>query len=413
MDWGQNVATPRLDSIDAADIGAHLAFARKSRGMTQQQAADAIGVARTTITAMEKGERRPKAAELVRFATLYGRQVSELVRSMPVRDVDSFVVQFRSARIPSGQADSAAVDRDIDTFKRLSEDYLHLEAISNAPLARRYPEQYDTSGANPEVAAEEVATSERNRLGIGDGPVGDIWGLLESDVGLRIFAPAFESRNVAGLFAYTEELGACVAVNGNHPEERRRWTLAHEYAHFLSDRYRAEVTVLLAYRRVPESERFADAFAKHFLMPSAGLIRRFHAIKRAKNNQITPADVLTLSSQYEVSFQAMIFRLEDLRLLPPGTWDRLKVNRFKVSEARTLIGIAESQPSRSLVPERYELLAVRSFDEGDISEGELARYLRTDRVTARERAHALGHTAVYESGEWGQLSLDLSASLTV
>jgi Zn-dependent peptidase ImmA (M78 family)/DNA-binding XRE family transcriptional regulator len=380
--------------------------------MTQQQAADAIDVARTTITAMEAGERRPKPTELARLAALYGRQVSELLRPVPTKDPEIFIAQFRAARVPGGKADSATLDRDIDTFKRLCEDYLHLESIGNAPLARRYPGQYDTSGASPDIAAEEVAASERNRLGIGDGPIGDIWQLLESDVGIRIFAPAFASRNLAGLFAYTEELGACVAVNGNHPEERRRWTLAHEYAHFLSDRYRAEVTVLLEYKRVPEAERFADAFAKYFLMPSAGLVRRYHAILRAKDNQITAADVLTLASQYAVSFQAMILRLEDLRLLSSGTWDRLKANHFKVREARALMGIAEMAPSHALLPERYEVLAVRAFENEELSEGELARYLRTDRVTARERAHTLGHTTFFESGEWGQLALDLSLSLT-
>jgi Zn-dependent peptidase ImmA (M78 family)/transcriptional regulator with XRE-family HTH domain len=406
------VAPPALNLVDAANIGAQLAFARKARGMTQQQAADAIGVSRTTITAMEKGERLPKPAELIQLASHYGRQVSELVRPISVREPDSFIRQFRSARVPGGKIDDRAIGRDIDAFRRLCEDYLHLESIGNAPLARSYPDQYDTSGTNPEIAAEEVAASERNRLGIGDGPLGDIWGLLESDVGIRIFAPVFESANLAGLFAYTDELGACVAVNGSHPEERRRWTLAHEYAHFLSDRYRAEVTVLLEYQRVPESERFADAFARHFLMPSAGLIRRYHAIKRAKRHRITPADVMALSNQYDVPFQAMMFRLEELRLLSPGSWNRLKERRSAPDGTPAPIGMPDSQPSRSLAPARYELLAVKAYEGGELSEGELARYLRTDRVTARERAHALGTTEIFESGEWGRLSIDLSLALT-
>jgi Zn-dependent peptidase ImmA (M78 family)/transcriptional regulator with XRE-family HTH domain len=406
------VTSQQLESFNAADIGAQLAFARKARGMTQRQVADAIGVARTTITAMEKGERPPKPAELIQLASLYGRQVSELVRPIPMRDPDSFISQFRSARVSGGKIDDVTINRDLETFKRLCEDYLRLESIANSPLARRYPDQYDTSGVRPEIAAEEVATSERNRLGIGDGPIGDIWRLLESDVGIRIFAPVFESRNLAGLFAFTEELGACVAVNGNHPEERRRWTLAHEYAHFLSDRYRAEVTVLLDYQRVPESERFADAFARHFLMPSAGVMRRFHAMKRAKDQKITPADVMALSSQYDVSFQSMIFRLEELRLLSPGTWNRLKSHHSTAGVIPVPLEVAESRPWRSLAPARYELLAITAYEGGDLSEGELARYLRTDRVTARERAHAIGNTEIFESGEWGSLSLELNLALT-
>ena len=55
-----------LTSIDPAIIGERLAEARRARGLTQQQAAEFLDVARTTITAMEKGERRPRAVELVK-----------------------------------------------------------------------------------------------------------------------------------------------------------------------------------------------------------------------------------------------------------------------------------------------------------------------------------------------------------
>ena len=33
----------------------------------------------------------------------------------------------------------------------------------------------------------------------------------------------------------------CIAVNLKHPRERQHWTLAHEYGHFLTERYRANV----------------------------------------------------------------------------------------------------------------------------------------------------------------------------
>jgi hypothetical protein len=35
--------------------------------------------------------------------------------------------------------------------------------------------------------------------------------------------------------------GYCILVNRKHPPERRRWTLSHEYAHFLADRHRPAV----------------------------------------------------------------------------------------------------------------------------------------------------------------------------
>lgn len=402
-----------LDTIDPAIIGERLADARRARRLTQQQAAEALGVARTTITAMEQGVRRPRASELATLARLYGRQVGDLVRAVRDQPAPSFVVQFRSARGPAAEIPADERDADSQRFEELCRWYVELEELLGAPLPRRYPDVYDTSGTPPERAAEEVATSERNRLGLGDGPIGDLRGILETDVGLRIFAMPMTSHKIAGMFLYSHDYGGCISVNANHPEEKRRSTVAHEYAHFLSeDRHRPEITMLSSYQRAPEGERFAEAFARFFLMPSSGLARRFHAMRRAKDNPITPADVLTLSHLYRVAFQSMIWRLEELKLLPSGTWDKLHSLGFKPNKARELANLPASAPERSLVPLRYEALAIQAYTQGLLSEGQLARRLATDRVDALLRVRRLTEeTPSLEDGEWQQVGLDLGTAL--
>lgn len=47
--------------------------------------------------------------------------------------------------------------------------------------------------------------------------------------------------------------------------------------------------------------------------------------------------------------------------------------------------VAESEA----IPLAYQLMAVEAFHEGQISEGELARYLRQDRLSARELYQSL------------------------
>jgi Zn-dependent peptidase ImmA (M78 family)/transcriptional regulator with XRE-family HTH domain len=407
----ETMTEPRFDSIDATLIGERLSAARKARGMTQQQAAEELNLARTTVVAMEKGERRPKVAELVQFASLYGRQIGEFLRPSPVREMDSFLVQFRAARAPSDSPMNSSREEDIQRFKTLCERYLELEKMTAAPLLSRYPEPHVIEGTDPERAAEAVASAERNRLGLGDGPVGNIWHVLASDIGLRVFAFPFADSRVAGLFAYTEELGGCVAVNANHPEERRRWSAVHELAHFLTERFRADVQVLPTYRRVPDSERFAEAFARHFLMPAAGLNRRFQDIKRAKNGPVTPADLLNLGQLYGVSFQALVLRLEELKLLPLGIWDRLKDDGFKVNEAKKLLAIPQIPDQVQQLPYRYEALAVQAFDDGELSEGRLAQFLGLDRVATRRRVEELTATRFDEDGEVRQVALPLGTPL--
>ena len=54
--------------ISSQQLGERLADARKRAKLTQAQLADKLGVARTTLVAIEKGERRPANAELVKLA---------------------------------------------------------------------------------------------------------------------------------------------------------------------------------------------------------------------------------------------------------------------------------------------------------------------------------------------------------
>lgn len=401
-----------LNTIDPALIGERLAEARRARNVTQQQAASELGVARTTITAMEKGERRPRATELVRLAQLYGRPVGEFVRAEQQKPRPDFVVQFRAVQGSDKNDRASKRNSDIQRFEQLCRWYVELEEMLGASLPRRYPDTYDISNTPPDRAAEEVASSERNRLGLGDGPIGDLWGLLETDIGLRVFAPQMMDTRIAGMFLFTDEYGGCIVVNGNQPEERRRYSAAHEYAHFLTDRFKAEITVLNVSGRVPRVERFADAFARYFLMPATGLSRRFESIRRAKDGPITPADVLGLSHLFRVSFQAMTWRLEELRLLPPGTWDRLRELGFQPGKARELMQLPPYKSELPHLPLRYEMLAVQAYEAGQLTEGQLAERLGTDRVGARGRVQELTmQMQLSGNGDWQQVPLDLSTAL--
>lgn len=382
---------PDFEQLDPRILGVRLQEARKAAGLTQSDAAENLDMSRTTVVAIEKGERKVTPHEIIQFAKLYRRSVSDLLSRRVV--IDSFVPQFRAAQ----KELDPAFERAADELQSLSENYLELEKILGTPLIRRFPPEYDIRGGTADRIAEDVATAERNRLGIGDGPIGNLRGRLENDVGLRIFYFRMESK-IAGLFAYNDVLGACIGINSNHPRDRRNWTLAHEYGHFLMTRYQVEVTVLTTDTKIGTKERLADNFAKCFLMPATGLNRRFTELHRAGEKGITLADVFNLANLYQVSVQALILRLEDLSRLPAGTWQRLSVEGLKVQQAHRLLGIDANPPLSELLPPRYVSLAVEAFRKGHLSEGQLAKSLRTDRVSARLQVEQLAKEIHLEDG---------------
>lgn len=389
-----------LENIDLQNLGEMLQKSRKQCGMTQSDAAKVIDAARTTLVAIEKGDRRLKSSELIKLARAYGRAVSDFVKPTP--EIATFAVQFRAAYQRS-EKEEAQVDPLIQEFEILCQNYLRLEQIVDAPLPKNYPQEYEVTNMPLEVAAESLAIAERQRLGLGDGPIPLLRDVLEQSVGLRIFYLKMPPE-YSGVYSYNEQLGGCIGINANHPEERRRWSLAHEYLHFLAHRRKPVFDYENQYKRKPESERLADAFPNYFLMPTSGLLKRFNDMYQA-HGKFTPTNLFTLAHYYGVSIQALIYRLEDMKLLPSGTWDRLKDRGLKVSKVKQEIGLEEIPQRTDLAPTHYQHLAIEALDQGLITEGNFADFLGVDRLEARRLSEAMRD---YSSGmleETAQLDL--------
>ena len=367
-------------------VAARVREARKKAGLTQEAVAEQLRIPRTSVVAIERAERRIQPSELVALASMFGRQVHDLVK--PTTTVGDLSAQFRMA------LQSAPVEEELEPVVRdlqsLAEDYLELERLTGSILPKHYPPPYAIEPGRAESSANDIALRERNRLGLGDGPLVHLRDVLENDVGLRVFGMNMPGK-VAALFAYSDETGGCIGFNSKQPHERQRMSIAHEYGHFLTRRERAEITILPAYRRVPAHERAANAFAVSFLMPETGLRRRFNDLRTSWGGAIPPpSEIVRLASLYEVSFQGMMIRLEDLRLIPSGKLDQLDQAGFKVEEAKGLIGLAAVRPDDQLLPTRYRYLAVEAFVGGRITEGQLARFMRVDRLSARSLVQQLG-----------------------
>lgn len=386
--------------LDPQLLGKRLVLARKRRGLTQDFVAQELGLSRPTFIAVEKGQRAPTDEELVKLAELYGRSLHELVRhEMPAVELQPHLRAIISAK----PEDASEVDAAIDELEKLASDYRGLERLMKAPLLTSYPPEFPIpSRGGIEEWAEDAAIRERSRLGLGDQPVLFLRDLLESEVGLRIFYWPMPS-SISGLYAYSAESGPCLLINRKHPLERRRATIAHEYGHFLTERYKPGVNYLNGSPRKPASERFVDAFGMAFLMPRTG-VRRYAAEIVRSSGDFQVADLCRLAQIFYVSVQAMALRLEQLKLISEGSYDYLLERGFKPQTARSELGLEERSESDSPFPTRYLVLALRAFDEELISEGQLARFLRTDRIEARRLVSEWRERA---SVEWNGQTVEL------
>ena len=106
------------------NLGESLLNARKSKGLTQEAAAEKLGVSRQTVSKWETGETLPDIRQSKRLAALYGVTLDELI------DFDAGVREIQEVIERTTEETSAK----IDWTKMWSRQY---------PILARYREEVD------------------------------------------------------------------------------------------------------------------------------------------------------------------------------------------------------------------------------------------------------------------------------
>ena len=136
------------------------------------------------------------------------------------------------------------------------------------------------------------------------------------------------------------------------------------------------------YKKMPESEKFAENFAYNFVLPPQALKYKYYEIKQA-TGVFTPRDIVLLSYHFGASFQVTTLRLESLKLVPNGLYERLNDKGIKVKEIEEELGLKKINSREDKFPLGYQLLAATAYYQEIISEGQLSKYLGLDRIDTR------------------------------
>ena len=262
--------------------------------MTQEALADAVGLNRTAVTRLERGERKLNVTELVAVAAALGQPLSYFVAD-PVPAVVS-----RRRDTAHAHSTTRLLDLRLEQFALDVREMLAMELLRpvDRPVKARVPRTHEE--------AEGTATTVRRRLDIGSDPIEDLGQVCES-LGLLVFStPLGETGPDGGcveLGGDTLALGASV-VNSDSPAGRRRMTLTHELGHWLfGDAYDLEASA--------KSEQMINSFAIHLLAPRAGVLRVWE-----EHSQWSPRDrALAIGAAFRLSWSATLGQIRNLQLI--------------------------------------------------------------------------------------------------
>lgn len=151
--------------------------------------------------------------------------------------------------------------------------------------------------------------------------------IVES-LGIEVRKEAVDQDLSGFLLRIADQGKAIIGVNAAHPPNRVRFTLAHELGHFLLhegetvhyDGKRLGYTVSLRNAQssmgIDDNEQEANLFAAELLMPAKFLEKDLQDLRGKDMDLMDDSEALTeLAQRYEVSVQALTFRLANLKFI--------------------------------------------------------------------------------------------------
>ncbi|MCY4325699.1 MAG: helix-turn-helix domain-containing protein, partial [Betaproteobacteria bacterium] len=194
-------------NIGPTELAARLKHKRVGEGLTQQLAAQAAGMTRTTLVAIEQGKRAVKPDELQQLAYLYSTSVNWLL-DRDARQVQLSVQFRRHYACPKKQQDQASA-----LLTRLVEAELKMEDILGIATGRKCPINQvpiERRGRPAAItAAQNDAAALRRKLNIGIAPIQDMRQLIEFDLNMRLYLRPLNDR-ISGMWASAGNYGECV-----------------------------------------------------------------------------------------------------------------------------------------------------------------------------------------------------------
>lgn len=307
-------------------ITKRLKAARDMAGLTQSQLSEKLGFKdRQTLAAIEAGQRKLSAEELVRALTVLGIDLGFVTD--PFRLVGEGRFSWRADK----RASAGMLDAFEDQAGRWIALYRQLaraggaEAGADNPLQQRLTLTEKSSFEEAREAAEALVRA----WDLGDVPAARLEQRLIERLGALVLYVNAPSA-VSGAACQLPGLNA-ILINRNEPEGRRHYDLAHEAFHLLTweqmppDHHEGEIPRGGKGKRV---EQLADNFASALLMPERALVplwtsrgrRDIHTwLNDTASTLLVTAQALKWRLvQLEWLGKADLFEIQDLRLTANG-----------------------------------------------------------------------------------------------
>lgn len=357
-------------------IGSNIEKVIKESSMSLEECSNLIGVTRQTLNKYIKGETPIDSAKLFILAKAFNKSIKFFISENEER----LCFMFRADN-PKKNFDNNDYNYINDKFNKVF-NVLQVAKLDKVIVT---PESYKVNIGNKisdedKEIIKEIAEKERKSFGMMGNNLSEIYSALERR-NINIISLEYEKIELDAISAYSPDKGAFIFINDRKdiPEERKVFSLIHEYAHLLlhRDSYSENQDGnVYSSARTAINEKVANTFASYFLI-QRDLLKEESKVYR---KYFDLKSIINLKKKFGVSAKAILLALKEEKIIAPNIYGYLNK---QLNEQ----GYSESEPSPIIYQEKneklYYLLKALYLDER-ITSNLISDLLDLDLISCRK-----------------------------
>ncbi|MFN0135140.1 MAG: XRE family transcriptional regulator [Phycisphaerae bacterium] len=265
-----------------------LVLARESRGLSQTQLAGALGISQGKLSKYETGMLRVSDVDLLQLA-----RVLRYHRDLFVHE--ACVYSLGSSNVFNRRYKSAPVSMQKKVQARINVARLQIERLLQATEIDHLSLFQRTHLAELDGRPAKTALQIRELWRVPRGPIPNLTALVENAGGI-VCELDFETPTIDATHFWVPGVAPMFFLNSQTPQDRRRFSLAHEIGHAVMHQVASE-----------DAENEANEFAAEFLMPRESI--------SAQLQLLTIERAAQLKATWRVSIQALVRRAFEVRAI--------------------------------------------------------------------------------------------------
>ena len=336
-------------------IGKKINELMDKNNLSLRKLSEEIGVTHPTLKSYIDGEKTIDSEKLLKVAKLFNKPFDYFFKE----ENQEFNFMFRSD----------LVINNIDYIEQALIDYNDImsDCIYNY-VPQKYTLKYNLEKKSILSTVKRIAYEQRKCLNI-ENVIPDNYFSILSNIGINVIVKDLNNNNIFGVSTLSSDLGSYIIINDSKeiPEERKIFSLFHEYAHLLfhSNEFKSKDESSSTHSLKSElNEKIADTFAGHFLMPSY-LVDSYISNKKE-------IDIFDIKRYFKVSLQTAVLMLKEYNKISNEDyrdfWRKINANGLRKVEIDPIIYIDYKTKNEKLISKIKELYLNEEISSNKVSE---------------------------------------------